>query len=524
MDINISNVTDIIFNNKSLTKLILNDTLVWEKKITQKYTVKFYKDSTLIDAVEVEYNKTIGQTSSVPFQQYQAYPEYTDTNFLGFFDKTGNPLNVNYPYNADKEFYVVSSSKFVTANPNLYSVPSDILSLDNIDVRGKNVLVCINLSGNVDELDNDFILTVKEALEQSYQTINYLLNDGANRIAIGYYSRTNGSTVMPVAIEVGQAIAEVFNLSSSDVSSLFDSADFSTKFTSNNSKFVALQIWALDNYNLDRSRNMAFAQALANGVDIYITDFAEGLTLNYASTALVPTMFPDKAIGFNISSNSNPMPFFGFSNAQRPIILLSGSIPLSSYLPGIFNLLSNIEYIYISSVAPDSFGANYLKYMGYNTDVDENTFSAMPAILTTIDNKGVKVIIPQDFVTTNADYFTSSTGFYNATMQIKTMSQLGTDTILGIGPASINSISNDFAKAIYGKNPTVIDLVEDGSDATDITLLQKIIYDSAGQIKLQIVGSGDNIISEDLIGATTSSELFLIGLEGNNSPAMEALK
>src|SRR5438067_10996786 len=171
------------------------------------------------------------------------------------------------------------------------------LTLHDLDVRGKRVLVRVDFNVPVEARDGKIVITDDTRIRASLPTINWLREHGAKTILMSHFGRPKGKrvqkyTLRPIGDHLHTLINQPVIFSHDTIGQVPEKI-----IASMQDGDVAL----LQNLRFqpeEEANDPKFAQALAKLGDVYVNDAFGAAHRAHASTVGVTMCFEKRAMGF----------------------------------------------------------------------------------------------------------------------------------------------------------------------------------------------------------------------------------
>ena len=260
----------------------------------------------------------------------------------------------------------------------------------DVDVKGKKVLLRCDF--NVPQNKETGEITSNKRIVAAIPTIRYLLDNGAAVIACSHLGKPKGEwktklTLAPVAKRLSELLGQEV-IFASDI--IGEDAQ---------AKAAALkpgQIMLLENLRFDireEKNDPAFAKALADMADIFVSDAFGTVHRAHASTAGVAAYLPaysgllvDKELSIMGKALDDP---------KRPFVAVLGGAKVSDKIAVINNLLEKADTIIIGG----GMAYTFLKAQGYSIGkslLEEDRLDYAREMIQKAADKGVKFLLPVD--------------------------------------------------------------------------------------------------------------------------------
>jgi phosphoglycerate kinase len=393
------------------------------------------------------------------------------------------------------------------------------LSLRDIDVRGRRVLVRVDFNVPTEERDGKIVITDDTRIRESLPTINYLREQGAKTILMAHFGRRKGKPVSkyslrPVADHLHTLINHVVIFSHVTVG-----PDAESIIASMKEGDVAL----LENVRFqaeEEADDVGFAKALAKLGDIYVNDAFGAAHRAHASTAGITRYIGQSAMGFLIEKE---LQYLGreLENPQKPFVVIMGGSKVSDKIGVIKALMRRADTILIGGAMANTFWKAQGIPVGASK-VEEDKLELARELLELAEKMGVKFLVPVDAV--EAEEFKAGARKRN------TAEGAGiTDGWLALdaGPATIALYEKEIAgaKTILWNGPLGVFEMPDFAAGT-FAIAEALAKSNA----TTIIGGGDSVTAVKQAGLADKMTFISTGggaslelIEGKELPGVAAL-
>ncbi len=387
-------------------------------------------------------------------------------------------------------------------------------TIKDIDVKGKKVLVRCDF--NV-PLDADMNITDETRINAALPTIKYLLDQGAALILCSHLGRPKGTfnmkySLSPVAKSLSEKLGFEVKLAKDvigeDAQKLAKEVQPGSAILLENVRFHAEE----------EKNDPAFAKALSDLCDIYVSDAFGTVHRAHASTAGVAAYKPAVA-GFLIGKE---LDFLGgaISDPKRPFVAILGGAKVKDKIGVITNLLEKVDTLLIGG----GMAYTFIKAMGGSIGtslLDEENLDKAKEMMAAAKEKGVKFLLPIDHIC--ADAFSN-----DANIQVVDGNDIPDGYMaLDIGPKSAELFAAEVkaAKTVVWNGP--MGCFEMPNFAKGTLAIAQAMADSAA---ITIIGGGDSAAAVTQMGLadkmshiSTGGGASLEFLEGKELPGVAAL-
>ena len=396
------------------------------------------------------------------------------------------------------------------------------LSVRDLDVAGKRVLVRVDFNVPTEEKDGRVVITDDTRMRESLPTIELLRAKGAKVILMAHFGRPKGKPVAkyslrPVADHLHTLInhpvafsPEVIGAVPREIISHLKPGD----------------VCLLENvrFHAEEEANAEdFARELASLGDVYVNDAFGAAHRAHASTAGIAKFLPQAAMGLLMEKELKYL-VDELSKPDRPFVVILGGSKVSSKITVIKSLMEKADTILIGGAMAYTFYlAQGIKVGGSLVEPDK--IGLAKEILELAGQKGVKFLLPVDAL--EADAIKPGANARNT--PVLTPQKGITDGWQGVdvGTATIELFEREIAsaKTILWNGPVGIFEIPEFSRGT--RAIAEAIAKSGAK---SIVGGGDSVtavkqfgLGEKMTFISTGGGASLELLEGRELPGVAAL-
>jgi len=396
------------------------------------------------------------------------------------------------------------------------------LSVRDLDVSGKRVLVRVDFNVPTEEKDGHIAITDDTRIRESLPTIELLREKGAKVIIMAHFGRPKGKPVAkyslrPVADHLHTLINhpvafshEVIGTVPQEIIAAMGPGDVTL--------LENVRFHAEEEENAD-----SFAQELAKLGDIYVNDAFGAAHRGHASTAGIAKFVPQAAMGLLMEKELKYL-VDELANPARPFVVILGGSKVSSKITVIKSLMEKADTIIIGgAMAYTFFLAKGIK-VGKSL-VEPDKVDLAKEIIALAEQKGVKLVLPVDTLEADA-VKPGATTRDTPPLSPETGVTDGWEGV-DIGAASIKLFEAEIAsaKTILWNGPVGIFEIAEFSRGTKA--IAKAIADSGAK---SIVGGGDSVTAVKQFGFADKMTFISTGggaslelLEGRELPGVAAL-
>lgn len=394
---------------------------------------------------------------------------------------------------------------------------SDIKTIDQLDAKGKKVLVRVDFNAPVDaegEVADD--TRIRAALP----TIEKLLADGARVILVSHRGRPSGEgfedafSLWPIALRLQKLLGCDVVLSRAIVGpDAQEAAD-------------ALEdggLLLLENVRFDKrekKNDPEFARQLAALADVYVNDAFGTAHRAHASTAGVAELLPAYA-GYLMQKEVDTLTSM-MDDPRRPFVAILGGSKVSDKIKVIDSLLDKADTLIIGGAMCFTFLAAQGKSVGKSL-MEADWVDRAKEMMDKAERNGVELLLPVDAVVADAIDEAAAT-------QVVSACDIPADSMgLDIGPETARSYADAIAKAqcVFWNGPMgVFEMkpFEAGTRAVAMAVADNADADT-------VIGGGDSVAAVNKFGVADACTFISTGggasmelVQGEKLPGVEALK
>ncbi|HEX2961068.1 MAG TPA: phosphoglycerate kinase [Ignavibacteriales bacterium] len=392
------------------------------------------------------------------------------------------------------------------------------LSIDQVDLKGKKVLVRVDFNVPLDENLN---ITDDIRITSSLPTIKKIINEGGKVILMSHLGRPKGQpnpkySLKPAAKRLSELIGKEVKMApdcvGEEVKSLVNSMKDGDVVLLENLRFHAEE----------EKNNPEFAKQLSELGEVYINDAFGSAHRAHASTEGVTKYIKVNASGYLMQKE---LDYLGkaISEPERPYCAILGGAKISGKIDVIQNLFPKVDTLIIGG----GMAYTFYKAMGYEIGkslLEEEKIGLAKEILEKAKNSKVNFLLPVDVVV--ADEFSNDSPSEVVDIKNIPAEKMGMD----IGPKTI-----ELFKAEVLKSKTVIwngpmGVFEFDNFAKGTNAIAEALVEATGKGATTIIGGGDSAaaikkagLEEKVSHVSTGGGASLEFLEGKTLPGVAAL-
>ena len=278
-------------------------------------------------------------------------------------------------------------------------------TIEDVDVKGKKVLVRCDFNVPLDTDDKNIITNDKRIVE-SLPTINYLIDHGARVILCSHIGKHKDNlSLVPVA----KRLSELLN---KEVPLLQDVIGPSVKDVID--KMQDGDVVLLENvrkFKEEEENDREFSKSLASLADIYVNDAFGTAHRAHASTVGVTEFLPAYC-GYLIKKELDALDK-GINNPVRPLVAIIGGAKVSSKISVLTELINKVDTLLIGG----GMAFTFIKALGGKIGTslcEEDRLDEATEILAQAKLKGVKVLMTSDVYTADSYSNDANKGYADA--------------------------------------------------------------------------------------------------------------
>ncbi len=385
----------------------------------------------------------------------------------------------------------------------------------DIDVKNKKVLLRCDFNVPQDKATGE--ITDDKRIVEALPTIKYLLEQNAAVIACSHLGKPKGEYKAALTLKpVAERLSALLGM---DVIFAADAVGEDAK-----AKAAALkggEIMLLENLRFDKGEEKndpAFAKALADMAEVYVSDAFGSVHRAHASTAGVAAYLP--AVSGGLIQKELEIMGKALDDPKRPFVAVLGGAKVSDKIAVINNLIEKADTIIIGG----GMAYTFLKAQGYNVGtslLEEDKVDFAKQMIEKAQAKGVMFLLPVDSAI--HDKFENTDKFLTVDSAMMPDGYMGLD----IGANTIRL----FSEAVKGAGTVVwngpMGVFEFDAFAEGTRAIARAMAESGA---ITIVGGGDSAAAVEQLGfadkmthISTGGGASLEFLEGKELPGVACL-
>ncbi len=393
---------------------------------------------------------------------------------------------------------------------------ADIASVDDLDARGKRVLVRVDFNVPV----SDGVCTDDTRIRAALPTINKLVEGGARVILMSHLGRPSGEgfeekfTLRPAALRLAELLGKPVAFASDTIGE------------DAHAKVAALQdgqVLVLENLRFDKrekKNDPAFCEELASLGDAYVNDAFGTAHRAHASTAGVAALLPAYA-GYLMQREVGTLSGM-LDKPRRPFVAILGGSKVSDKIKVIDALLEKCDTLIIGGGMCFTFLLAQGKQVGTSLK-EEDWVERAAAMLKKAEERGVKLLLPVDVVC--ADKFAEDARTETVSVDAIPADMMGLD----IGPETSKLYADAIAEGatVFWNGPMGVfemDAFAAGTKAVALAVAENQQADT-------IIGGGDSVAAVNKLDLADRMTFISTGggasmelVQGEALPGVEALR
>lgn len=390
-------------------------------------------------------------------------------------------------------------------------------TLDHVDVKGKRVLVRVDLNVPVE----NGIVTDATRIERVAPALTEIADKGGKVILLSHFGRPKGrdakNSLKPVAAEVARVLKRPVKFADDCIGEAAEAAVAAMK---------PGDILCLENTRFhpgEEKNDPEFVAALAKLGDLWVNDAFSAAHRAHASTEGLGHKLPAYA-GRTMQAELNALGK-ALEHPERPVAAIVGGAKISTKLDLLGNLLQKVDALIIGGAMANTFLLAQGRQVGKSL-VEADLVKTAQDIMDKAKAAKKEIVLPVDAVV--AQEFKA-----NAPSRVVSVDAVGyNEMVLDIGPKSVEQVVSVLARSktlvwngpfgAFEMEPFDNGTVEVAEAAAELTEAGKLVT---------VAGGGDTVAALNAAGAadrftyvSTAGGAFLEWLEGKALPGVEVLR
>jgi phosphoglycerate kinase len=394
---------------------------------------------------------------------------------------------------------------------------SDFQTLDRVDVKGKRLLIRVDLNVPVE----NGVVTDATRIDRVAPALTELADKGAKVILLSHFGRPKGrdtkNSLKPVANEVAHIVQRPVTFVEDCIGEVAEKAVAAMK---------PGDIVCLENtrfYPGEEKNDPAFVEQLAKLGDAWVNDAFSAAHRAHASTEGLGHKLPAYA-GRSMQAELDALSR-ALEHPERPVGAIVGGAKISTKLDLLHNLLRKVDALIVGGAMANTFLLALGKKVGKSL-VEADLVETAGKIIKEAQHAHKELVLPVD--ATVAEKFEA-----HAPSRTTLVSDVrANEMILDIGPKSIEHVVSVLARCktlvwngpfgAFEMEPFDNGTIEVAETAAELTQAGKLVT---------VAGGGDTVAALNAAGCadrftyiSTAGGAFLEWLEGKSLPGVEVLK
>ena len=391
------------------------------------------------------------------------------------------------------------------------------LTLDDVDVRGKRVLIRVDFNVPLDTgEDGSPCVGDDTRIRAALPTIRQVLDDGGKAVLISHLGRPGGQpdpdlSLACVGDHLGTLIEERVRFSSNTVGEtveeIVNGMGDGSVILLENTRFDAGE----------KSNDDTFAQALADLADVYVNDAFGAAHRAHASTAGVAEHVDVAAMGRLMEKEIEALTRVR-DHPEHPTVAILGGSKVSDKLGTIEALSKTADHLLIGGAMTYTF----LKALGHEVGTSRFETDRLETAESLYEQAGDTLHLPGDHVVAEAAEADAVPSVASDIPEDKMGLDIGPDTI-----DAYRSLILD-ASTVVWNGPMGVFEIDQFAEGT--MAIAEAVADATDDGAFSVVGGGDSVSALSQSGCTdrishvsTGGGALLTFLEGAPLPGIEAL-
>src|SRR5229473_1175496 len=396
------------------------------------------------------------------------------------------------------------------------------LTLRDLDVRGKRVLVRVDFNVPVEMRGGKIKITDDTRIRESLPTINYLREHGAKTILMSHFGRPKGKRVDKYSLRpVGDFLHSLINhpvIFSHDTI-----GDVPEKIIEHMQEGDVALLENLRFQPEEEANDPKFAKTLAEFADIYVNDAFGAAHRAHASTVGVTKFVAQSAMGFLMEKELKYL-HEELDQPAKPFLVIMGGAKVSDKIGVLRALMEKADTVLIGGAMANTFFKAQEIPIG-KSRVESDKIDLANELVDLAKKRGVKLLLPVDVV--EAEEIRAGAAIRNTSRLAPHHGVSDSWQAVDIGTATIALYQEEIAKAetILWNGPLGIFEIPDFAEGT-IAIAEALAQSGA----ITIIGGGDSVTAVTQAGLADKMTFISTGggaalelLEGKELPGVAAL-
>src|SRR5712675_3440179 len=267
------------------------------------------------------------------------------------------------------------------------------LSLRDLDVRGKRVLVRVDFNVPAELRGGKSRITDDTRIRESLPTINYLREHGAKTILVSHFGRPTGKPVEKYSLRpIGEYL---YSLIHHPVIFSHDTiGDVPKKIVEHMANGDVALLENVRFHPGEEANDPDFARALAELGDLYVNDAFGAAHRAHASTAGITKFVQKSAMGLLMEKELHYL-HEELDHPGKPFVVIMGGAKVSDKIGVLKALMEKADTILICGAMANTFFKAQGIPIGASR-VEANKIDLANELLAVAKEKGIKLVLPID--------------------------------------------------------------------------------------------------------------------------------
>jgi phosphoglycerate kinase len=396
------------------------------------------------------------------------------------------------------------------------------LSVRDLDVRGKRVLVRVDFNVPIEERGDKIDITDDTRVREALPTINYLRENGAKTILMSHFGRPKGQRVEKYSLR--WVADHLHTLIDQPVGFSHDTiGEIPEKIIADMEEGGVTLLENLRFQPEEEANDPKFAEALAKLGDVYVNDAFGAAHRAHASTVGITKFVKQSAMGFLMEKELKYL-HEELDQPAKPFLVIMGGAKVSDKIGVLKALMEKADTILIGGAMANTF----FKAQGIpigQSRVETDKIDLANDLVDLAKKRGVNLILPVDAL--EAKDIKAGTIVQNTPRLSPKHGITDGWQAVDLGKASIALFQDEIAKAetVLWNGPVGIFEIPDFAEGT-FAIAEAMASSSAKTI----IGGGDSVTAVKQAGLADKMTFISTGggaalelLEGKELPGVAAL-
>ena len=396
------------------------------------------------------------------------------------------------------------------------------LSVRDLDVKGRRVLVRVDFNVPIEEVDKKIRITDDTRVRESLPTIELLREKGAKVILLAHLSRPEGQwnlkySLKPVAVHLATMVPPPVEFS---LDVIGPAAEAASKVVPDGGILLMENVRF---YKEEEENDDQFAASLAKLGDVYVNDAFGTAHRAHASTVGITKYLPQAAVGLLMERELHYL-WGELAQPKRPFLVILGGSKVSDKIGVIKALMEKADVFLIGGAMAYTF-YKVIQIPTGASRVEADKVHLAKELLDLAKQKGIKFLLPVDNIET--DELRAGANSRNTLLLSPEQGITEGWQAVDIGRETILLYKAEIAKArtIVWNGPVGVFEIPDFSNGT-----RELAAALAESTAKTIIGGGDSVTAIKQFGFADKMTFISTGggaslelLEGKELPGVAAL-